>query len=221
MDSVQAFYATIIINMLDLAEEKKLFSLGYDSVGGVDEAGRGPLAGPVVAACVLIDKNFSITDERLKLINDSKKLTEKKRNELFEIITNKFPFSIGISDNQTIDRINVLEATFLAMKKAISGLKIKPDFILIDGNLPISNSSIKQKPIINGDGLVFSIAAASIIAKVTRDKIMMEMHEKYPQYCFDRHKGYGTKLHMDKLNKFGPSPIHRKSYAPVNKLLQK
>lgn len=210
--------------MLNLTEETKLFNLGHSLVGGLDEAGRGPLAGPVVAACVVVDKNTlqKITAiPELQKVNDSKKLTEKKRAELYEIIIKEFPFSIGISDNHTVDNINVLQATFLAMKKALGGLKIKPDFILVDGSLPISNTSFKQKPIINGDALVFSIAAASIIAKVTRDNIMMEMHKKYPQYCFNQHKGYGTKLHMDRLKEFGCSPIHRKSFAPVAQILLK
>lgn len=204
--------------MLNLTEETKLFNLGYEFVGGLDEAGRGPLAGPVVAACVIVDKNtlqkITATPE-LRKINDSKKLTEKKRTELYEIIIKEFSYGVGLSDNQTVDNINVLQATFLAMKKALSNIKTKPDFLLIDGSLPIPNTSFKQRPIINGDALVFSIAAASIIAKVTRDNIMMEMHKKYPQYCFDQHKGYGTKLHMDRLKEFGCSPIHRKSFAPV------
>ena len=208
------------IFMLNLEEEQNIFSQGYNVIGAIDEAGRGPLAGPVVAACVLMraDALPHISDD-LAMINDSKKIAAKKREQLFEIIKNEFEVGIGACDHNTIDRINILQAAFLAMKKAISDLKEKPDFIMLDGKFPIPNISIKQKPIINGDSLVFSIAAASILAKVTRDRIMMEMHEIYPNYGFDKHKGYGTKLHMERLRQFGPSPIHRKSFGPIKILI--
>lgn len=206
--------------MLELIEEKKIFREGYKFIAGIDEAGRGPLAGPVVAACVVVNPDFKINDEKLKLINDSKKLTEKTREELFDIIKNEFcEVGIGMCDHNTIDRINILQASFLAMKKAIGALKNKPEFIVLDGKFPIPNCSFKQKPIIKGDALVFSIAAASIIAKVTRDRIMKQMHEIYPDYCFDQHKGYGTKLHMECLKKHGPCPIHRKSFAPCKNIV--
>ncbi|NIA18365.1 MAG: ribonuclease HII [Actinobacteria bacterium] len=206
--------------MFDLEEEQNIFSHGYNVIGAIDEAGRGPLAGPVVAACVLMksDSVPRISDDLL-LINDSKKLTAKRREGLFNIITGEFDVGIGMCDHNTIDRINILQASFLAMKKAIGALKQKPDFVILDGKFPIPNLSVKQKAIINGDGLVFSIAAASILAKVTRDRIMMEMHEIYPDYGFDRHKGYGTKLHIERLRQFGPSSIHRKSFRPVKILL--
>lgn len=206
--------------MLNLEEEQNIFSQGYNIIGALDEAGRGPLAGPVVAACVLVKSGaLPHISEDLALINDSKKLTAKKRDYLYDIIKNEFEIGLGICDHETIDRINILQAAFLAMKKAIGALKSKPDFIILDGGFPMPNISIKQKNIISGDSLVFSIAAASILAKVERDRIMLKMHEQYPDYDFDKHKGYGTKLHMEKLNKFGPSLIHRKSFAPVKNLL--
>ena len=202
--------------MLDLSQENKIFNQGYKLVAGIDEAGRGPLAGPVVAACVVVSPDFKIDSEELKIIKDSKKLTAKKREELFDIIQDKFiEVGVGICDNQTVDKINILQATFLAMKKSVGALKKKPDFLLIDGSFQIPNTSYNQLSVIKGDSLVFSIAAASIIAKVTRDRIMRAMHEKYPQYEFSKHKGYGTSLHMERLKQYGPCPIHRQSFRPV------
>ncbi len=201
--------------MLDLAEEKKILSRGYSLVGAIDEAGRGPLAGPVVAACVIFNANISINNE-LSKVNDSKKLSAKKRDELFELIKSNFiEAGIGICDHETIDKINILQATFLAMKKALGGLKNKPEFLLIDGSLKLPNCSTPQEAIIKGDEKLFSIAAASIIAKVTRDRIMLEMDKLYPEYGFERHKGYGTKLHLDKIKQYGPCPIHRLSFNRV------
>lgn len=199
--------------MLDLIEEQKLFDQGYKLVAGIDEAGRGPLAGPVVAACAVCSPN--INNDKLKLIKDSKKLTAKTREALFEVIKQEFvEVGVGICDHQTIDRINILQATFLAMKKAIGALKQKPNFIILDGKFKIPNCSYNQKAIIKGDELILSIAAASIIAKVTRDRIMFKMHKLYPDYGFDQHKGYGTKLHLECLKKYGPCPIHRMSFRP-------
>lgn len=207
--------------MLNLNEEQNIFNQGFNLVGGIDEAGRGPLAGPVVAACVMVCRDHLTPLSPLckggAVINDSKKLTAKKREEAFEFIINNFQYGVGICDHNTIDRINILQASFLAMKKAISALKQKPDFILLDGKFLIPNLSIKQKTIIGGDALVFSIAAASIIAKVTRDRIMRKMHKVYPNYGFDAHKGYGTKMHLKRLRQHGPSPIHRKSFGPVRR----
>jgi len=203
-------------NMLDLAQENRIFNQGHKLIAGIDEAGRGPLAGPVVAACVVVSPEFKIDSEELKLIKDSKKLTAKKREELFDVIQDKFiEVGIGICDNKTIDKINILQATFLAMKKSVGDLKQKPDFLLVDGGFKIPNTSYNQLNIIKGDSLVFSIAAASIIAKVTRDRIMVKMHEQYPQYEFLKHKGYGTRLHMEQLKKYGPCLIHRQSFQPV------
>jgi ribonuclease HII len=204
--------------MLDLKEEKNLFNRGARLIGALDEAGRGPLAGPVVAVCVVIDGGFEIREE-LEAIDDSKKLTAKRREELFEVIKDNFlEVGVGICDHETIDRINILQASFLAMKKALGALRHKPDYLILDGKFPIPNISTPQKPIINGDALVFSIAAASIIAKVTRDRIMREMHDIYPNYGFDVHKGYGTKLHMERLKEFGACPIHRRSFGPVKRV---
>lgn len=206
--------------MYDLREEKKIFSRAYKLLGGIDEVGRGPLAGPVAAACVLMPFDFVIKDKRLLEIKDSKKLSEKKREELFDVIKENFPvIGIGLCDHGTIDRINILEATFLAMKKSLGSFKKKPDFILVDGKFKIPNLSIEQKAVIKGDSSVFLIAIASIIAKVTRDRIMKKFDEKYPQYGFAQHKGYGTKFHMEALKVYGACEIHRKSFAPVARQL--
>ena len=186
--------------------EKELY-LNYDNVCGVDEAGRGPLAGPVCAAAVILPKNFMIEG-----INDSKKLSEKKREQLFSTIKEKaIDYSIAFASEKEIDEINILNATFLAMKRAIAGLRVKPDFILIDGNktpdLDTPNTSL-----IKGDSLSASIAAASILAKVSRDHLMLEISKEYPIYEFCKHKGYGTKLHRDLLKEYGPCEIHRKTF---------
>lgn len=204
--------------MLNLETESKYFELGHKYVGGVDEAGRGPLAGPVVAACVVIDSNFKIDSAELELIADSKKLSPKKREMLFGIIKEKaLAVEIGIVDNLTIDKINILQASFLAMRRAINKLKIEPDYILVDGNFKIPKLEKPQTAIIGGDAKVWAIAAASIIAKVSRDWIMSEIDKQYPEYEFGKHKGYGTKLHIEKITTFGPCPIHRFSFAPIRK----
>jgi ribonuclease HII len=201
--------------MLDLKNETKIFNLNYQTVAGIDEAGRGPLAGPVVAACVVIDNNFKIDCDDLKLIADSKKLSAKKREKLFKIIKEKaLAVQIGVVNNLEIDKINILQASFLAMKKAIGSLKKNPDYILIDGHFKIPKITINQSAIVKGDSLVFSIAAASIIAKVSRDWLMCQYDNKYPIYNFKKHKGYGTKEHLNKIKEFGPCPIHRLSFAP-------
>jgi len=203
--------------MLDLMEEKKLFSQGYKIIGALDEAGRGPLAGPVVAACVIFNANISINNDLLE-VKDSKKLSAKKREELFEIIKKNFiEVGVGICDHKTIDRINILQATFLAMKKAISSVKSKPDLIIIDGSMKLPNCSTPQQTYIKGDERLFTIAAASIIAKVTRDSIMQEMDQLYPIYGFKQHKGYGTKFHLEKLAQYGPCAIHRLTFKKVKK----
>lgn len=205
--------------MINLEIEKFYFSQGSSVLAGTDEVGRGPLAGPVVAAAISIGKDFKIKNEKLREINDSKKVSEKKRDYLFDVINEEFDdIGLGFCDNITIDRINILQASFLAMKKAVSALKGKPDLLLVDGKFIIPNSSLNQKAIIKGDSKVFIIAVASIIAKVTRDRYMAEMHEKYPHYEFNKHKGYGTVLHMERLKKHGPCPIHRKSFKPVASL---
>lgn len=206
--------------MLDLEIEKEIMGLGYQLVAGVDEAGRGPLAGPVVAACVVIDANFKIDDE-LKLVADSKKLSAKNREKLFTVIKEKaLSVEISVVGHETIDKINILQASLFAMKKSIEACKNKPDYVLIDGNQKIPGLMTKQQTIISGDAKVFCIAAASIIAKVSRDFLMLQEDKKYPEYQFAKHKGYGTKLHLEALEKYGPCPIHRQSFAPVKKLLQ-
>ncbi len=208
--------------MLDLKVEKKFFDLGYKLIGGVDEAGRGPLAGPVVAACVVIDANFKIDDEDLKLIADSKKLTAKKREHLFSVIKSKaLAVEIGVVDNLAIDKINILQASFLAMRRAIRGVKVSPDYIILDGKFKIPKLDKPQTAIIKGDATVWTVAAASIIAKVSRDWMMSEIAKKYPAYEFDKHKGYGTKLHFAKIKELGPCPLHRFSFSPIKEMMEK
>lgn len=202
--------------MLNLSTEQRYFDLGYEFIGGVDEAGRGPLAGPVVAACVVISRDFKIDDEDLEMINDSKKLTAKKREKLFGIIKAKaLAVEIGVVDNEIIDKINILQASFLAMRRAIKKLKIEPNYVLTDGKFKIPKLETPQTAIIGGDAQVWTIAAASIIAKVSRDWLMSELDKKYPEYLFAKHKGYGTKLHLEKILAHGPCPIHRRSFEPI------
>jgi ribonuclease HII len=190
------------------AIENDLYDGGVDgSICGVDEAGRGPLAGPVCAAAVILPRGLEIPE-----LNDSKKLTEKKREKLYEIITEKaISYGIAFADHNEIDSLNILNATFTAMNRAISQLDQTPALALIDGNT-VKGIEYPAQAIVGGDGKCASIAAASILAKVTRDRFMVEMAEKYPQYGFERHKGYGTKLHYHALREYGASPIHRKSF---------
>ena len=188
--------------------ELRLFDNEYNCViAGVDEAGRGPLAGPVVAAAVIIEDYF----DELDGINDSKKLTEKKREKLYDIIREKCKVGVGIASENEIDKINILNATFLAMRRALEQVG-GYDIVLVDGNHKIREYSGKQQEIIKGDGRSVSIAAASIIAKVYRDNIMKELALKYPNYRFEKHKGYGTKLHRELLLAHGACEIHRKSF---------
>lgn len=201
--------------------ENSVRSQGYNLIAGIDEAGRGPLAGPVVAACVVIPVDFKINGSGLEEVRDSKKLSALKRQTLAEKIRKRFSgIGLGICDHVLIDRINILEAAFLAMKKAIGALRPKPDYLLVDGHLAIPNLSLPQKPVTGGDGWVFSIAAASIVAKVERDRIMSEWDEKYPLYGFKRHKGYGTKNHLVSLKEHGPCPIHRRSFSPIKEMIR-
>ena len=179
----------------------------FDYICGIDEAGRGPLAGPVVAGAVILPK-----DCRILYINDSKKLSEKRRNELFDIIKEEaVTYGIGIIDAARIDEINILQATYEAMRSAINNLNPLPDILLNDA-VTIPKVDIKQVPIIKGDAKSISIAAASVLAKVTRDRIMEEYDKKYPEYGFAKHKGYGTKQHIQALEQFGASPIHRRTF---------
>ena len=188
--------------------ELRLFDNEYNCIiAGVDEAGRGPLAGPVVAAAVIIPDYFVELGE----INDSKKLTEKKREKLYDIIKEKCRVGIGVADEKEIDEINILNATFLAMRRALEQVD-NYDIVLVDGNHKIRKYLGKQEEIIKGDGRSLSIAAASIVAKVYRDNIMKEFSLKYPDYRFEKHKGYGTKLHRELLHTYGACEIHRKTF---------
>ncbi len=190
----------------------QFISNNINLLAGVDEVGRGPLAGPVVAAAVVFENGTNITG-----INDSKKLTEKRREELNEIIKTKaLSFGFGIIEHYEIDEINILQATLKAMKIAVENLKIKPDIILIDGNKSF-NTKTETKTIIKGDSKSFSIAAASILAKVKRDSMMKKEAEKYPQYYWEKNKGYGTKQHIEAIKKYGITPLHRKTF--LNKIL--
>lgn len=195
-----------------LSYENSLYQNGNERgsvelIAGVDEVGRGPLAGPVVAAAVILPRDFSILG-----VNDSKQLTEKRREALFHEITEAaVAWSVGLRDNHVIDRINILNATKEAMREAVEGLNVRPEHVLVDA-LTIPGISIPQTGIIKGDSSSVSIAAASIVAKVTRDHMMVEYAKHYPAYAFDKNKGYGTKAHYDGLDSAGASPIHRMTF---------
>ncbi len=196
-----------------LAEENTLYAQGYKYVVGIDEVGRGALAGPVVAAAVMLPQ--SVSPDKLRDIRDSKEVTPARREALYKLImVEAIAVGIGIVPPQIIDSINILNATKLAMRQAIEQLHCSPDFLLIDG-MTIPKLNILQKKIIKGDKLCFSIACASIIAKVTRDYIMVEFSKAYPYYGLENHKGYGTEYHLESLKQHGPSPIHRFSFGPV------
>lgn len=189
------------------AIEESLYEKGFELVCGVDEAGRGPLAGPVCAAAVILPHHCDIPE-----LDDSKKLSDKRRRELFPLIREKaLAYGVAFVHHEEIDEINILQATFLAMKQAVSQLEKKPDFVLIDGNRATEVGAPVQT-VVHGDSLSASIAAASILAKVTRDDYMVEMAEKYPAYGFEIHKGYGTKVHCQAILEHGPCEIHRKSF---------
>jgi ribonuclease HII len=187
--------------------EEKHYSEGFNSVCGVDEAGRGPLCGPVVAAAVILPLGLEIEG-----LNDSKKLSEKKREALFDVICEKaIAYSIAEASPAEIDEINILNASMLAMRRAVEGLGVKADFALIDGNCS-RGFEIPTETVVKGDAKSYSIAAASILAKVTRDRGCIELDREYPEYGIAKHKGYPTKDHMDAVREFGPSPIHRKTF---------
>ena len=189
--------------------EREYNEKGYEFIAGIDEAGRGPLAGPVVAAAVVLPKGCLIEG-----VNDSKKISEKKREKLYdEIIEKAIAWGVGIKDNNVIDDINILEATRLAMHEAVHNLQKKPDFVFIDAEKKVDTDNIPYLPIVKGDALSISIAAASIIAKVTRDRMMREYDKEYPEYGFEKHKGYGTKMHVEAIKTNGLTPIHRKSFT--------
>ena len=187
--------------------ENEIAAEGYKTLCGVDEAGRGPLAGPVYAAAVILPRGLQIQG-----LNDSKKLSEKKREELFDVICEKaLDYAVASASVEEIEERNILGATMLAMNRAIAGLKTRPDLALIDGN---RNKDIEtpSRCVIKGDATCADITAASILAKVSRDRVMLELAKEYPQYHFEQHKGYGTALHYEALREFGPSPVHRPSF---------
>ena len=189
------------------AIEKEFYEKGYSCICGVDEAGRGPLAGPVCAAAVILPPNLELPG-----LNDSKKLSDKKRRELFPVIKEKaLSYGIAFADHREIDEINILQATYLAMERALSQLTLRPDMALIDGNRT-KDFGLPVTTVVHGDALSANIAAASILAKVTRDDYMDQMAQEYPQYGFELHKAYGTKAHYAALTEFGPSPIHRMTF---------
>lgn len=194
--------------MPDYEYEKAAKKCGFSLICGVDEAGRGPLAGPVCAAAVILPE-----DAVIEGLNDSKKLSEKKREMLYDVIKEKaLAFSVAYGTLEEIGELNILQATFIAMNRAIDGLEIKPDFALIDGNRVPKDIKIPCETVVKGDGKSMSVAAASVLAKVTRDRLMLEYDKKYPEYNFKKHKGYGTKEHTELIKKYGPCEIHRISF---------
>lgn len=196
--------------------EKELYSKGIKLIGGVDEAGRGPLVGPVVASCVILPENYSLPG-----LTDSKQLSECKREKFYDIIMkDAISVGVGVVDAKTIDKINILEASRLAMKLAIDDMPIKPEFVLSDA-MKLTNIDIPYQDIIHGDALSLSIAAGSVIAKVTRDRMMYELDKKYPLYGFAKHKGYPTKAHMENLEKYGVLEEYRLTYKPVIQVLER
>lgn len=205
----------------DFSREAALQKGGYLSVAGVDEAGRGPWAGPVVAGAVIFENDEKLIAELIAAgIRDSKKISEKKREKLYDfIIQSSKAWGVGIVSEKMIDEINILNATKLAMKLALEKMSVRPDFLLIDGNGILQDFPARQIAVPRADQTVLSVSAASILAKVTRDRILIQFEEKYPGYGFAKHKGYGTQMHMDALLRLGPCEIHRRSFAPIKKLL--
>ncbi|HZK86164.1 MAG TPA: ribonuclease HII [Desulfosporosinus sp.] len=195
-----------------LVEEKKLWQQGFLLLAGIDEAGRGPLAGPVVAAACILPARFDLPG-----LNDSKMLTESKREKLYsQIQAQALDYALGSAEPAEIDVLNILQATKLAMKRAIEGLKVRPHYLMIDA-LTLPTVKLPQLPLIGGDLISATIAAASILAKVTRDRLMVELDTLYPDYGFSKNKGYGTSEHMQVLRRLGPCPLHRRSFAPVKR----
>lgn len=194
--------------------ENELYLEGYNLIAGVDEAGRGPLAGPVMTAACILPKVFDLPG-----LNDSKKLSAKKREYLSHKIKEQaIAYSISSATSNEINILNILQATKLAMKRALDKLTVTPDYVLIDGRDRL-NITLLHRTVIGGDGLSANIAAASILAKVARDELMGEMHQIYPEYRFDLHKGYGTRLHLEAIEKYGPCPLHRTNFSPIKEML--
>lgn len=199
-----------------LRYEKKAYKNGAQIIAGIDEAGRGPLAGPVVAAAAILPPNF-----KHKTLTDSKQLSEHQREDIYAELTStkEFYWAVGVSDVDVIDHYNILRATWRAMQLALEGLYIHPDHVLVDG-LRVPLIGVAQTAIVKGDAKSFSIAAASVVAKVTRDRMMLKIHERFPQYNFAQHKGYGTPEHLAALGRYGPSPVHRMTFAPVRQAVE-
>jgi len=213
MNSEAVKSAELLLTLFDFGDimdynfEQELIFKGYNVICGIDEAGRGPLCGPVCAAACILPLGLEIPG-----LNDSKKLSEKKRDALFDTIREKaLAYSVAFSSVEEIDEINILEATLLAMRRAVDGLSIKPDHLIVDGNC-CRGFSIPAMSLVKGDSLSPSVAAASILAKVSRDRLCLELHDQYPEYNIAKHKGYGTKEHMELIRKYGISPVHRKSF---------
>ncbi len=206
----------VIKEPIDLLKyEKELYAQGFKLIAGVDEAGRGPLVGPVVAGAVILPPNYE-----LEGLNDSKQLTPRKRDKFYDIIMqDAIAVGVGVVDAKTIDKINILEASRLAMKLAIEDLKVQPEFVLSDA-MKLTNIDIPYQDIIHGDALSLSIAAGSVIAKVTRDRMMEELDKQYPEYGFAKHKGYPTKLHLENIKKYGLLENYRFTYKPVSDLIK-
>lgn len=197
-----------------LAFERMAYESGYMRVAGIDEAGRGPLAGPVVAAAVVLPNGLLIPG-----VKDSKEVPEQERERLYEIIIKKaLAYGIGVVDEKTIDEVNIYQATIMAMEKALAAVSPAPEYLLVDA-MSLSRIPIPQKAVIKGDRLSHSIAAASILAKTARDRMMRELHHRFPEYNFHRHKGYATREHVELLKKYGPCPAHRRSFQPVAAML--
>jgi ribonuclease HII len=194
--------------------EKRAREAGFTCIAGLDEAGRGPLAGPVVAAAVVLPRGLLVPG-----LTDSKQVSEPERERLFEVIREKaICYGVGVASERTVDDVNILQATIVAMERALERLTPRPDYLLLDA-LTLPRVPLPQKPLIKGDCRSHSIAAASILAKVTRDRMMLELHERFPQYNFKRHKGYGTREHIELIRKHGPCDAHRKTFNPVARML--
>lgn len=207
--------------MIDLNQERKTWKQGFKIIGGLDESGRGPIAGPVTAAVLVIKERDWHPPDSLKEVDDSKSLSRSQRETIYEALNecSEIEWATGRVSSTVIDRINILEATKLAMERAIGNLKEKVDFLMIDGNFKI-DSPTKQQSFIGGDKQIFSIAAASIIAKVSRDRAMRRYHRKFPGYDFNKNKGYPTKFHKKKVREKGPCEIHRKTFKPVSSVVE-
>lgn len=194
--------------MPDFSLENSLYEKGFELVCGVDEAGRGPLAGPVCAAAVILPRGYVIDG-----LDDSKKLSEKKREKLYDVITeNAVSYCVAFGSVEEIEKFNILQATFMAMTRAVNGLKIRPDFVLVDGNRKPPEILLPCDTVIKGDSKSYSVAAASVLAKVTRDRLLYDYDREYPQYGFAKHKGYGTKAHYEAIAQYGITPVHRPSF---------